>query len=52
MKGSWKAPKRAVGQRGITEVINIDRMNLEAREYLLLHPSEHQDQAAWFAGLL
>ena len=24
----------------------IDRMNLEVREYLLLHPSERQDQVA------
>ena len=24
----------------------IDRMNLEVREYLLLHPSEHRDQVA------
>jgi hypothetical protein len=24
----------------------IDRMNLEVREYLSLHPSEHQEQVA------
>ena len=24
----------------------VDRMNLEVREYLLLHPSERQDQVA------